>query len=170
MHRGLVGTLHLNQVLQTVLNPASKAVQLSDGTFRPGDKVMQLRNDYQKEVSNGDIGTIASIQTEAGSLVVDYDGRAVTYADTETDDISLAYAITVHKSQGSEYPAVVIPLLTLHYPMLQRNLLYTAISRGIRLVVIIGTRKALRIAVQNNRPQQRFSGLAQRLRGGGIDY
>lgn len=163
MHRGLVGTFHLNQVLQRALNPASAEVSMPEETLKPGDKVMQLKNDYLKEVFNGDIGAIASIRKEAETLTVDYDGRTVSYDFSELEDISLAYAITVHKSQGSEYPAVVIPLFTLHYPLLQRNLLYTAISRGKRLVVIIGTRKALAIAVRNNRPQHRFSGLAQRL-------
>ncbi len=163
MHRGLVGTFHLNQVLQKALNPVSGKVDIPDEPFRAGDKVMQLKNDYLKEVFNGDIGTIASIQKETATLTVDYDGRRVSYDFTELDDLSLAYAITVHKSQGSEYPAVVIPLLTLHYPLLQRNLLYTAISRGKRQVVMIGTRKALAIAVQNNRPQHRLSGLGKRL-------
>jgi exodeoxyribonuclease V alpha subunit len=160
-----VGTFHLNQVLQKALNPVSSEVNTLDETFKTGDKVMQLKNDYLKEVFNGDIGTIASIQKETETLIVDYDGRGVSYDFTELDDVSLAYAITVHKSQGSEYPGVVIPLLTLHYPLLQRNLLYTAISRGKQLVVIIGTRKALSIAIRNDRPHHRFSGLAQRLRG-----
>jgi len=166
MHRGSVGTFYLNQVLQKALNSASGEVNMLDETFTSGDKVMQLKNDYLKEVFNGDIGTIASIQKETESVMVDYDGRMVSYDFTELDDLSLAYAITVHKSQGSEYPAVVIPLLTLHYPLLQRNLLYTAISRGKRLVAIIGTRKALAIAIRNNRPQHRFSGLAKRLAEG----
>jgi exodeoxyribonuclease V alpha subunit len=165
MHRGLVGTIHLNQVLQKALNPAAEAVKIMDDILKPGDKVMQLRNDYSKEVFNGDIGTIVSIEKKREDLTVDFDGRRVSYDFTERDDISLAYAITVHKSQGSEYPAVIIPLLTHHYPLLQRNLLYTAISRGRHLTVLIGTSKAFAIALNNNRPQHRLSGLADRLCG-----
>ena len=163
MHRGLVGTIHLNQVLQKALNPAAGEIKIMDDIFKPGDKVMQLRNDYLKEVFNGDIGTILSIEKKREDLTVDFDGRRVSYDFTELDDISLAYAITVHKSQGSEYPAVIIPLLTHHYPLLQRNLLYTAISRGRHLTVLIGTPKAFAIALNNNRPQHRLSGLADRL-------
>jgi exodeoxyribonuclease V alpha subunit len=128
-----------------------------------GDKVMHLRNNYRKEVFNGDIGILAGIDLQKERVEVDYDGRKVAYDFVELDELSLAYAISVHKSQGSEYPAVVIPLLTQHYIMLQRNLLYTALSRGKQLVVMVGTTRALNVALQNDRPRQRRSMLARRL-------
>jgi exodeoxyribonuclease V alpha subunit len=131
--------------------------------FKVGDKVMHLRNNYRKAVFNGDIGMLDSIDLEAERAEVDYDGRKVSYDFVELDELTLAYAISVHKSQGSEYPAVVIPLLTQHYIMLQRNLLYTALSRGKQLVVMVGTTKALNVALKNDRPRQRRSMLARRL-------
>ena len=163
MHRGPVGTLNLNRVLQGALNPASAQVEVMGSRFKEGDKVMHLRNNYPKEVFNGDIGIMDSIDLEKERAEVDYDGRKVSYDFVELDELTLAYAISVHKSQGSEYPAVVIPLLTQHYIMLQRNLLYTALSRGKQLVVIVGTTKALNVALKNDRPQQRRSMLARRL-------
>lgn len=164
MHKGEVGTLNLNQALQQALNPLPKSTPGQMGRFRPGDKVMHLRNNYQKEVFNGDIGTVSEADKANERLLVDYEGRSVAYDVTELDELTLAYAISVHKSQGSEYPAVVVPMLTQHYPLLQRNLLYTAITRGRRLVVIIGSRRALEIALNNDKPRQRLSSLARRLK------
>jgi exodeoxyribonuclease V alpha subunit len=163
MHRGPVGTLNLNRVLQDALNPAVEQVEVMGRRFKVGDKVMHLRNNYRKEVFNGDIGILDSIDLEAERAEVDYDGRKVFYDFVELDELTLAYAISVHKSQGSEYPAVVMPLLTQHYIMLQRNLLYTALSRGKQLVVMVGTTKALNLALKNDRPRQRRSMLARRL-------
>lgn len=163
MHKGVVGTINLNQVLQKVLNQNPVTINAVNNSFKPGDKVMHLKNNYQKEVFNGDIGTIISIDSKKEELSVDFYGRAVSYDFTETGELSLAYAISVHKSQGSEYPAVIIPLMTQHYALLQRNLLYTAITRGEKLVILIGMKKALDIALKNDRPRQRLSMLADRL-------
>ncbi len=163
MHRGPVGTLNLNRVLQDALNPAGEQVDVLGSRFKAGDKVMHLRNNYRKEVFNGEIGIMQSIDLEKARAEVDYDGRKVAYDFVELDELTLAYAISVHKSQGSEYPAVVIPLLTQHYIMLQRNLLYTALSRGKQLVVMVGTARALDVALKNDRPRQRRSMLARRL-------
>ena len=163
MHKGLVGTINLNHVLQGVLNPNPALQESMGNAFKINDKVMHLKNNYQKEVYNGDIGTIRQIDKKSGQLSVDYYGRTVEYDAADLDEITVAYAITVHKSQGSEYPAVIIPLLTQHYIMLQRNLLYTAMTRGKKLVILIGTRKALSIALKNDKPQQRLSRLAERL-------
>jgi len=170
MHRGAVGTLNLNRMLQEALNPDAAQVAVTGSRFKEGDKVMHLRNNYRKEVFNGDIGIVCGIDPENERIEVDFDGRRVPYNFMEIDELSLAYAISVHKSQGSEYPAVVIPLLTQHYIMLQRNLLYTAITRGRQLVVIVGTAKALDVALKNDRPHQRRSMLADRMRieGGGL--
>ncbi len=163
MHKGIVGTSHLNQVLQKALNPNPVVVETTGSAFKIGDKVMHLKNNYQKEVFNGDIGTIIAVDLKGDSFSVDYYGRTVNYDFTETDEVSLAYAISVHKSQGSEYPAVILPLTVQHYVLLQRNLLYTAITRGKRLVILIGTKKAMTIALKNDTPKKRLSGLAFRL-------
>jgi exodeoxyribonuclease V alpha subunit len=125
---------------------------------------MHLKNNYQKDIFNGDIGIICSIDTNKKKLCVNFDGRIVEYDHAETDELTLAYAISVHKSQGSEYPAVILPMTTQHYMLLQRNLLYTAITRGIKLVIIAGTQKALNIALDNDKPQRRLSGLSFRIR------
>nr|MCR5562485.1 ATP-binding domain-containing protein [Desulfovibrio sp.] len=127
-------------------------------------KVMQIRNDYDREVFNGDIGAITGIDAENQEVTVNIDGVGVAYDFSDLDELVLAYAVSIHKSQGAEYPAVVIPLSTQHYVMLQRNLLYTGVTRGKRLVVLVGTRKALNIAIKNNKIMQRYSGLAMRLR------
>ncbi len=163
MHKGVIGTTHLNQVLQEVLNPNPVIIETRGSTFKIGDKVMHLKNNYQKEVFNGDIGTIRTVDVKKNIFSVDFYGRTVSYDFTEMDDISLAYAISVHKSQGSEYPAVILPIMTQHFVLLQRNLLYTAITRGKKLVILIGTKKALAIALKNDTPKKRLSGLAFRL-------
>ncbi len=164
MHKGVIGTTHLNQVLQEVLNPNPVIIETRGSTFKIGDKVMHLKNNYQKEVFNGDIGTIRTVDVKENIFSVDFYGRTVSYDFTEMDDISLAYAISVHKSQGSEYPAVILPIMTQHFVLLQRNLLYTAITRGKKLVILIGTKKALAIALKNDTPKKRLSGLAFRLK------
>lgn len=163
MHKGVIGTTNLNQVLQKVLNPNPVMIEAMGSAFKIGDKIMHLKNNYQKEVFNGDIGIISSVDRKEKQLSVDYYGRIVTYAFTEMDEISLAYAISVHKSQGSEYPAVLLPIMTQHFVLLQRNLLYTAMTRGKNLVILVGTQKALNIALRNNKPTERLSGLAFRL-------
>ena len=160
MNRGGVGARSLNIELQAALNPAGdRKVERFGWTFAPGDKVMQIENDYDKEVYNGDIGYIDDVDPDAGELTASFDGRAVTYGFGELDTLVPAYAATIHKSQGSEYPAVVIPVLTQHYAMLQRNLLYTGVTRGKRLVVLVGQRKAVAIAVRNVSGRRRWSKL-----------
>jgi exodeoxyribonuclease V alpha subunit len=138
-------------------------IETRGNTFKMGDKVMHLINNYQKEVFNGDIGTISAIDRKKEVLSVDYYGRIVNYDFEEMNEISLSYAISIHKSQGSEYPAVIVPIMNQHFVLLQRNLLYTAITRGKNLVILIGTKKALSIAINNNKPKKRLSGLAFRL-------
>jgi exodeoxyribonuclease V alpha subunit len=165
MHRGTVGAKNLNLELQKLLNPAREPLSRFGSLMAEGDKVMQIRNNYDKDVFNGDIGRIVRIDRDEERTTVDFDGSHVVYEYSELDEITLAYAISVHKSQGSEYPAVVMPILTQHYVMLQRNLLYTAVTRGKRLVVLVGTKKALAIAVGNDKVAHRYSLLAERLRG-----
>jgi hypothetical protein len=160
MNRGGVGARSLNIELQAALNPAGdRKVERFGWTFAPGDKVMQIENDYDKEVYNGDIGYIEQVDPEAGEVTAAFDGRTVSYGFGELDLLVPAYAATIHKSQGSEYPAIVIPLLTQHYPMLQRNLLYTGVTRGKRLVVLVGQKKAVAIAVRNVSGRRRWSKL-----------
>jgi exodeoxyribonuclease V alpha subunit len=150
MNRGGAGARSLNIELQAALNPAGdRKVERFGWTFAPGDKVMQIENDYEKEVYNGDIGYIDDVDINTGEIVAGFDGRSITYGFGELDMLVPAYATTIHKSQGSEYPAVIIPTLTQHYAMLQRNLLYTGVTRGKRLVVLVGQRKAIAIAVRN---------------------
>src|SRR4249920_563742 len=166
MNRGGVGARSLNIELQAALNPAGdRKVERFGWTFAPGDKVMQIENDYDKEVYNGDIGTIDDVDPNAGEIVASFDGRSVTYGFGELDVLVPAYAATIHKSQGSEYPAVVIPVLTQHYAMLQRNLLYTGVTRGKRLVVLVGQKKAVAIAVKNVSGRRRWSKLNEWLSG-----
>jgi exodeoxyribonuclease V alpha subunit len=170
MQRGGVGARSLNIELQGALNPAGeRKVERFGWTFAPGDKVMQIENDYDKEVYNGDIGYIDDVDPEAGELTASFDGRPVTYGFGELDTLVPAYAATIHKSQGSEYPAVVIPVMTQHYTMLQRNLLYTGITRGKRLVVLVGQKKAIAIAVRNVSGRRRWSKLDEWLRLGASD-
>ena len=167
MHKGTVGTINLNQMLQKTLNPQPDLMVGRGYSYKIGDKVMHLVNNYQKDVYNGDIGIISSIDRQKKEISVDYYGRTVPYAADELDQITTAYAISVHKSQGSEYPAVIVPLVTQHYYMLQRNLLYTAMTRGKKLVILIGTQKALHIALKNDKPHRRLSSLAARLKEAG---
>jgi exodeoxyribonuclease V alpha subunit len=164
MHRGELGAGNLNLLLQETLTTGAAGVERGARSLRVGDKVMQVRNDYDKEVWNGDCGIIERIDTEAQTMLIRFDEREVEYGLDELDTLSLAYAATVHKSQGSEYSAVVIPVHTQHFVMLQRNLLYTAVTRGKRLVVLVGSRKALSLAVRNADVAARCSGLAARLR------
>jgi exodeoxyribonuclease V alpha subunit len=167
MNRGGVGARSLNIELQAALNPAGeRKVERFGWTFAPGDKVMQIENDYDKEVYNGDIGYIDDVDPDDGELTASFDGRIVTYGFGELDTLVPAYAATIHKSQGSEYPAVVIPVMTQHYAMLQRNLLYTGVTRGKRLVVLVGQKKAAAIAAKNISGRRRWSKLNEWLGAG----
>ncbi|MFG1466585.1 ATP-dependent RecD-like DNA helicase [Xanthobacter sp. DSM 24535] len=171
MNRGGIGARSLNIELQTALNPAGEAkVERFGWTFAPGDKVMQVENDYDKEVYNGDIGYIDIVDPGTGELTVTFDGRAVTYEFGELDTLVPAYATTIHKSQGSEYPAVIIPVMTQHYTMLQRNLIYTGVTRGKRLVVLVGQKKAIAIAVRNVSGRRRWSKLAEWLGSMSVNF
>ena len=162
MNRGGVGARALNLELQAAMNPAGeRKVERFGWTFAPGDKVMQVENDYDKEVYNGDIGFVEDVDADASELTVCFDGRAVTYGFGELDMLVPAYAVTIHKRQGSEYPAEVIPVMTQHYAMLHRNLLYTGITRGKRLVVLVGQKKAVAIAARNVSGRRRWSKLSE---------
>jgi exodeoxyribonuclease V alpha subunit len=165
MNRSVLGARNLNAQLQEVLNPSvgGPSVERFGWIFRQGDKVLQTVNNYKKEVFNGDIGTIARIDAVEQELTVDFDARNAVYDFDELDELGLAYAMTIHKSQGSEYPAVILPVHTQHYIMLQRNLLYTGITRGRKLVVLVGTNKALALAVSRQDTSQRFTALRRRL-------
>jgi len=164
MNKGIVGVNNLNVKLQEILNPGKNSVVRGDKHYRIDDKVMQIRNNYDKDVFNGDIGKIVRINPEDHELIIVFNGLEVTYDFSEIDEITLAYAISIHKSQGSEYPAVIIPVLTQHYVLLQRNLVYTAITRGKKLVVLVGMKKALAIAVKKNKVYNRFTYMWHRLR------
>ncbi len=166
MHRGLLGVSNLNRELQALLNPRGETLHRGGTLFRAGDKVMQITNNYKREVFNGDIGRIVSIDHVDRHLTVRFENHPVIYPFGDLDEIVLAYATSVHKSQGSEYPAVVLPILTQHFVMLQRNLLYTAITRARRLVILVGTKKALSIAIKNDQIQRRHCLLKDRLRQG----
>jgi exodeoxyribonuclease V alpha subunit len=166
MHRGVVGVGLLNETLQAAVNPANENTpqrQFGNRLYRAGDRVMQIRNNYDKDVYNGDMGVVTAVDLEMQKLTVMMDGRAVPYDFLELDELVHAFAISVHKSQGSEFPAVVIPVLTSHYMMLQRNLLYTAITRARRLVVLVGQPRAIAMAVKNDKVTARYSGLRSRL-------
>jgi exodeoxyribonuclease V alpha subunit len=165
MNRGGVGARALNIALQAALNPAGeRKVERFGWSFASGDKVMQIENDYEKDVYNGDIGYIDKVDPDDGELTASFDGRTVTYGFGELDSLVPAYAATIHKSQGSEYPAVVIPVMTQHYVMLQRNLLYTGVTRGKKLVVLVGQKKAVVITVRNVSGRRRWSKLSEWLR------
>ena len=164
MHKGPAGAINLNRQLQKVLNPGMDLLIKGEQSFRPGDKVMQIKNNYSKEVFNGDIGTIASVNPSSKSVVVEFDNGLVPYTFSEMEELVLAYAITIHKSQGSEYPAVIMLLSTAHFALLQRNLVYTGITRAKRLMVLVGSPKAVSLAVGNDTPSRRATRLAHRLR------
>lgn len=165
MHKGVVGAVNLNNQLQQRLNPGKDSIAYGNTNYSLHDKVMQIRNNYDKNVFNGDIGHVVNINRETRELTINFDGQQVLYDFSELDEVVLAYAVTVHKSQGSEYPAVIVPVLTQHYILLQRNLIYTAVTRGRRLVILVGTPKALAIAVKNDKTRKRFTRLKNRLRG-----
>jgi exodeoxyribonuclease V alpha subunit len=162
MNRGALGARSLNVALQKLLNPArGERLERFGWTFAAGDKVMQVENDYDRDVYNGDLGFVRAVDAEAGELLVDFDGRDVRYDAADLDRLVLAYATTIHKAQGSEYPAVVVPISTQHYPMLQRNLVYTAVTRGRRLVVVVGQARALAIAVGGRQGRRRWTKLRE---------
>ncbi|MDP1879887.1 MAG: ATP-dependent RecD-like DNA helicase [Parachlamydiaceae bacterium] len=163
MKKGIIGTENLNQKLQEILNPKEFGLFRNGQRFQIDDKVMQIRNDYKKEVFNGDIGYILAIDPEEQEVIIKFEDREVPYEYSDLDSIVLAYAISIHKSQGSEYPVVVIPVHTSHFMMLHRNLLYTGLTRGKKLVIFVGTKKAIAIAVKNNHVQQRYTALLQTL-------
>jgi exodeoxyribonuclease V alpha subunit len=167
MNRSLLGARNLNQVLQQALNPGDGGpeVQRFGWTYRIGDRVIQTENDYNRDVFNGDLGVIDKINRVEQEMVVNFEGRQVEYDFGDLDELSLAYVLSIHKSQGSEFPCVVIPLHTQHYMMLQRNLLYTAVTRGKRLVILVGTKKALGMAVRRQDTSQRCTALRRRLKG-----
>ena len=161
MQRGSCGARSLNVLLQQSLNPDAQGILKYGQMFSVGDKVMQMENNYDKEVYNGDIGFISSISNEDHRLLILFDNRQVEYSFDELDELNIAYATTIHKSQGSEYKIVVIPMTTQHFTMLQKNLLYTAITRGKQLVVLIGQKRAIAIAINNKKESQRYSKLTE---------
>lgn len=163
MHKGVVGATNLNMELQKALNSNQEIVIRGSKVFKCYDKVMQIKNNYEKDVFNGDIGRITKLDQENQEVLISFDDREISYDYTDLDEIVLAYAVSVHKSQGSEYPAVIIPILTQHYILLQRNLIYTAVTRGKRLVVVIGTKRALAMGIGNVKTQKRYTRLRERL-------
>lgn len=163
MQRGVVGAANLNMVLQAALNTSQLALNRGGFSFRQGDRVMQLRNNYDKDVFNGDLGYIEKVDLEERTLSVNFEERLVEYEVSELDELTLAYATTIHKSQGSEYPIVVMPVLMTHYVMLQRNLIYTGITRAKKICVLIGTKKALSFAIRNMSVLKRNTKLKERL-------
>jgi exodeoxyribonuclease V alpha subunit len=164
MYKGEVGADNLNYQLREALNPKGKQINYKKNIFRVNDKIMQTKNNYDKEVFNGDIGIISKIDIEDNTVEINFYERTISYDFTDLDEIVLAYAITVHKSQGSEYKIVIIPVTTQHYLLLQRNLLYTGITRAKEMVILIGTKKALWIAIKNNKTFHRNTLLRERLR------
>jgi exodeoxyribonuclease V alpha subunit len=169
MNRTPLGSRNLNQVLQAALNPGDGGPEIErfGWTYRLGDRVIQTVNDYDRDVFNGDLGIVEKINRIDQAMVINFEGRAVEYDFGDLDELSLAYVLSIHKSQGSEYPCVVIPVHTQHYMMLQRNLLYTAVTRGKKLVVLVGTKKALALAVRRQDTARRYTALRSRLEGGG---
>lgn len=163
MHKGAGGTQNLNAVLQEALNPGQPGVTLGPVRFHRGDKIIQQRNNYDKNLFNGDLGRVTAVNPEAGTLAARFDNETHDFTRGEMTDLSLAYAISIHKSQGSEFPVVVIPLLKQHYVMLQRNLLYTAITRGRKKVFLVGDPTAYAMAVRNKESGQRLTGLGEKL-------
>lgn len=165
MQRGVVGAANLNQVLQQAMNPSTVCLKRGGIEYRLHDKVMQIKNDYDKEVFNGDIGSIVAVDLEERELTIDFDGRSVVYDVTELDELVLAYATTIHKAQGSEYPIVVMPFMMTHFVMLQRNLLYTGVTRAKKVLVLVGEKKAVWYAITNEKTSERNTKLAERLIG-----
>ncbi len=164
MHRGVVGAAKLNEMLQKAVNPNTESITRNGCCYRLQDKVMQIRNNYDKDVFNGDIGTIVNINMEDRELIVNFDGRQVAYDAADLDELVLAYATSIHKSQGSEYPIVIIPILMTHYVMLQRNLIYTGVTRAKKVLIIVGSKKALAMAVRNMNVQKRNTMLTDRIK------
>lgn len=169
MQRGTCGAANLNQVLQEAMNPGKIYLKRGGTQYRLRDKVMQIRNNYDKDVFNGDIGIIENVNTEDNELTVDFDGRHITYDVTELDELVLAYATTIHKAQGSEYPIVVMPFTMSHCVMLQRNLLYTGVTRAKKILVLIGEKKAIAYATHNETTTSRNTKLAERIANGWKD-
>jgi len=163
MQKGELGARNLNQVMQGLLNPSGREVERFGILFREGDRVMQTENDYDKEVFNGDLGRIIAIDEEQREVVVKIDERRVKYEFRELDELVHAYAVTIHKSQGSEYPCVIIPVHTQHFVMLQRSLLYTAVTRAKKFAVLVGTKKAMGLAVSHAESRERVTTLKERL-------
>ncbi len=164
MNKGQVGALNLNLELQRHLNPVSHGIHKGGRIFKLHDKVMQIRNNYDKDVFNGDIGRIVYLDEDSLELSVEFDNRSIPYDISDLDELVLAYAISVHKSQGSEYPVIIMPIITQHYPLLQRNLVYTALTRAKKLMIMVGTKKALSIAIRNTKVEKRYTLLSERLK------
>ncbi len=169
MHKGEVGTQQLNTLLQQELNPSGPTLTRGNRMFRQGDRVLQTRNNYEKDVFNGDLGWITAINADSQTMQIDFEGRDLTYEQGELDELTLAYAVSVHKSQGSEYPAVVLPVVTQHFMLLQRNLIYTALTRAKSLAVLVGSSKALGIALNHKRGAERYTHLRYRLQDAAND-
>ena len=168
MTRGVVGTRNLNRVLQELINPPAEGkdeLVRGDSILRTGDRVMQLKNDYNKEVFNGDLGTVVAFDREEKEVTINFDERDVVYDYADLNEITLAWATSIHKSQGSEYPVVILPLYTSHYVMLSRNLFYTGLTRSKKLALIVGSEKAIAIAVKQVKQQQRYTRLKERIIG-----
>jgi exodeoxyribonuclease V alpha subunit len=165
MHKGVAGVANLNQQLQAALNSGRQGLKTATGEYRPGDKLIQLRNNYDKDLFNGDIGEVLAIDGVKGTLTADFDGAKHTFERGEFSDLALAYAISIHKSQGSEYPVVIVPLLKAHFVMLQRNLIYTAITRGRKKVFIVGEPAAYGMAVRNAESKLRCTHLREKIMG-----
>jgi exodeoxyribonuclease V alpha subunit len=163
MHKGVAGVANFNAQLQAALNPHARGLRTLAAEFRPGDKVIQLRNNYDKNLFNGDIGTITAAHADRGTLAADFDGARHEFTRGEFGDLALAYAISIHKSQGSEYPVVIVPLLKAHFMMLQRNLLYTAITRGKKKVFLVGDPAAYAMAVRNAESKTRCTHLREKI-------
>jgi len=163
MHKGVIGAQNLNQALQEALNKSQAELSRGGRVYRLGDKGMHIKNDYDKEVFNGDIGRIAKIDTEEQEVTVDLDGRLVEYDFSDLSELVLAYAVSVHKSQGSEHPVVVMSVHISHYMLLQRNLIYRGVTRAKKLMVMVGTRKALSIGIRNNKIRKGFTRLCKKL-------
>ena len=164
MKKGVLGTDNLNKLLQSRLNTNTDCLRRGGVEYRVGDKVMQIKNNYDKDVFNGDMGTIYSVNEDSETLEIDFDSKIIKYTAAELEEISLSYACTIHKSQGAEYPIVIIPMTLSHYIMLERNLLYTAVTRAKKVCILVGERKAVVRAVENNSSKVRYTSLVDRLK------